>query len=112
MSGKLKDGEKRKDGKDEKKKKKLKRRDKEGGKERKKKSKSGDMSAADEEEDDCSAVKCLKPSGEIFLQTFANFVIVLTISVRQAGLAAQSAMTLADDRPLDRHANGDRNVKF
>ena len=37
---------------------------------------------------------------------------VLTISVRQAGVVAQRTMTLEDDRPLDRHANGDRNVKF
>ena len=82
MSGKLKDGEKRKDGKDEKKKKKLKRRDKEGGKERKKKMKSGDMSAADEEEDDCSAVKCLKPSGERLLHLHRVFVFVLTAQER------------------------------
>ena len=36
----------------------------------------------------------------------------LTISVRQAGVAAHRAVTLEDDRPLDRHASGDRNVKF
>ena len=36
----------------------------------------------------------------------------LTISVRQATTAAQRTMTLEDDRPLDRHASGDRNVKF
>ena len=64
-SGKFRDGEKRKDGKEEKKKKKLKKREKEMGKERKKKvHKSFEM--LDEEEDDCSAVKCLKPSGEPF----------------------------------------------
>ena len=38
--------------------------------------------------------------------------LILTISVRQAGVAAHRAVTLEDDRPLDRHASGDRNVKF
>ena len=36
----------------------------------------------------------------------------LTISVRQAGVAAHCTVTLEDGRPLDRHASGDRNVKF
>ena len=36
----------------------------------------------------------------------------LTISVRQAGVPAHHAVTLEDDRPLDRHASSDRNVKF
>ena len=34
----------------------------------------------------------------------------LTISVRQVGVPAQRTMTLEDDRPLDRHATGNRNV--
>ena len=38
--------------------------------------------------------------------------IILTISVRQAGVAAHCAVTLEDDRPLDRRAGADRNVKF
>ena len=41
-----------------------------------------------------------------------RYVVKLTISVRQAGVAAQRAVILEDDRPLDRHASGDRNVKF
>ena len=36
----------------------------------------------------------------------------LTISVRQAGVAAHRTVTLERDRPLDRHASRDRNVKF
>ena len=36
----------------------------------------------------------------------------LTISVRQAGVAAHRAVTLEDDRPLDRLTSGNRNVKF
>ena len=37
---------------------------------------------------------------------------IKTISVRQAGEAAHCAVTLEGGRPLDRHASGDRNVKF
>ena len=40
------------------------------------------------------------------------FLMFLTISVRQAGVAAHRAVTIEDDRPLDRHASDDRNVKF
>ena len=36
----------------------------------------------------------------------------LTISVRQACIAAHHAVTIEDDRPPDRHASGNRNVKF
>ena len=36
----------------------------------------------------------------------------LTVSVRQAGVEANRDMKLEEDRPVDRHANGDRNVKF
>lgn len=72
--GKFKDGEKRKDGKDEKKKKKLKKREKEGGKVEKKKKMHKSRDMVDEEEDDCSAVKCLKPSGERFCQSSASVI--------------------------------------
>ena len=41
-----------------------------------------------------------------------TYIHALTISLRQAGVAAHRAMTLEDDRPLDRHASGDRNIKF
>ena len=34
----------------------------------------------------------------------------LTMSVRQAGVAAHRAVTLEEDRPLDWHASGDHNV--
>ena len=40
------------------------------------------------------------------------YIFLLTISVRQGGQAAHSAMTLEDDRPLDRHANGDHNLNL
>ena len=37
---------------------------------------------------------------------------ILTISVREAGVAAHRAVPFEDDRLLDRHASGKRNVKF
>ena len=47
-----------------------------------------------------------------FPPQFLGSVKCLTISVRQAGVPAHRAVTLEDDRPLDRHASGDCNGKF
>ena len=38
--------------------------------------------------------------------------VFLTFSLQQASVPAPRIMTLEDERPLDRHASGDRNVKF
>ena len=46
------------------------------------------------------------------VDSFCYLDDMLTISVRQAGVAAHCAVTREDGRPLDRHASGDPNVKF
>ncbi len=66
------------------------------------------MGKDEEEEEDCALYSICATASD----TISYGTIKLTISVWQASAPAQRTMTLEDDRPPDRHASSDRNVKF